>query len=123
MDLAQKLVSGDSSNFSSHNMMGVVLTKMGRYKEAENEFRISVELSYNNTNPESLMYYWKAYIYQEQKEVAKAFEAFEQSIKLGYDDYTWMQVDPDIAPLRKNTEEWNALMKNIFLKKLNSTIL
>ncbi|MBK9222865.1 MAG: caspase family protein [Saprospiraceae bacterium] len=118
MDLAQKLVSGDSSNFSSHNMMGVVLTKMGRYKEAENEFRISVELSYNNTNPESLMYYWKAYIYQEQKEVAKAFEAFEQSIKLGYDDYTWMQVDPDIAPLRKNTEEWNALMKKYFPKEI-----
>ena len=118
MDLAQKLVSGDVSNFSSHSIMGVVLTKMGRFKEAVNEFRISVELSSNEKNYESLMYYWKAYICLEQNQITKAFEAFEQSLKLGYDDYTWMQVDPDIAPLRKYKEEWDALMKKYFPEKV-----
>lgn len=118
MDLAQKLIDGDPSNFSSHSTMGTVLTKMGRFKEAESEFRKSVELSSNGVNTESLHYYWKAYIYIEQNEIANAFKAFEQSIKLGYDDYTWMQVDPDIAPLRKNKKEWDALMKKYFPEKV-----
>ncbi|MBK9108768.1 MAG: caspase family protein [Saprospiraceae bacterium] len=67
MELAKKLIISDSSNSTSHNTLGIVLTKMGKYKDAENEFRIAVQLSANQTNPEMAIYYWKAYIFLEQK--------------------------------------------------------
>jgi protein O-mannosyl-transferase len=114
MALAQKLVAADSSNLHSHVTLGIVLTKMGRYKEAEQEFRIAADLASHNTDPEMNFIYWMSYIYLNQNQIDKAFEAFEQSIKLGYDDYTWMQIDPEFVMLRKHTEQWKALMKKYF---------
>ena len=46
----------------------------------------------------------------------KAFEALEQVAKMGY-DYNWMQKDPDLAPLRAQTDRWTALMKKHFPNK------
>ncbi|MBK6699483.1 MAG: tetratricopeptide repeat protein [Saprospiraceae bacterium] len=48
--------------------------------------------------------------------IDKAFEALEQVAKMGY-DYTWMQKDPDLAPLRAQTDRWTALMKKYFPEK------
>ena len=118
LDVAQNMVAADSSNFTAHSTLGTVLTKMGKYKEAEQEFRISSDLSALKTNPEINFTYWMAYIYLNQNEIEKAFMSFEQCIMLGYDDYTWMQVDPDIALLRAKTERWKALMKKYFPEKI-----
>lgn len=90
---------------------------MGKFKDAENEFRIAVGLSANQTNPEMAISYWKAFVYLEQKEIGRAFEAFENALKLGYDDFSWMQVDPEFILLRQYSKEWNALMKKYFPDK------
>lgn len=117
LELAKKLIISDSSNSTSHNTLGIVLTKMGKFKDAENEFRIAVGLSANQTNPEMAISYWKAFVYLEQKEIGRAFEAFENALKLGYDDFSWMQVDPEFILLRQYSKEWNALMKKYFPDK------
>lgn len=114
MEVAQRMVDADSSNFNSHVTLGIVFTKMGRYKEAEQEFRIASDLSSLKSNPEINYTYFMAYIYINKNEIEKAFESFEQSIILGYDDYAWMQVDPDFVLLREKTETWKALMKKYF---------
>ncbi len=118
LELARKLVISDSSNSTSHNSLGIVLTKMGKYKDAESEFRIAVQLSANQTNHEMAHNYWKSYIFLEQNEIEKAFEAFEKALKLGYDDYSWIQVDPEFIELRQYSKEWNALMKKYFPDKV-----
>jgi tetratricopeptide (TPR) repeat protein len=120
MDVAQRMVAADYSNFNSHITLGTVFTKMGRYTEAEQEFRIASDLSSLKTNPEINFTYWMAYIYINQNEIDKAFKSFEQSIILGYDDYAWMQVDPDIAQLREKTETWKSLMKKYFPDQVKS---
>lgn len=117
-DLVQKLINSDSTNATSHSTMGIVLTKLGRFVEAEKEFRISGRLSANNTNQEIFINYWQAYIYLEQDQIENAFEAFEKAIKLGYDDYSWMQVDPEFVALRQHSLEWDALMKKYFPEKV-----
>ncbi len=118
--LSKQSVLSDSSNYTSHISLGTVLTKMGRYKEAEEEFKIASFLSAQKTNPEVNLTYWRAFIYSHQNKMDEAFEAFEQSIKLGYDDYAWMLVDPDMELLRAQTERWNALMKKYFPDKVKN---
>jgi tetratricopeptide (TPR) repeat protein len=114
LEIAQRMVVADSSNSHSHVALGTVYTKMGKYTEAERAFRVASNLSALQTDPESNFMYWKAYIYINQNEIEKAFESFEQSIILGYDDYIWMQVDVDMARLREKTDTWKALMKKYF---------
>jgi tetratricopeptide (TPR) repeat protein len=118
--ISKQSILSDSSNYTSHISLGTVLTKMGRYNEAEEEFKVASFLSAQKTNPEVNLTYWRSFIYSHQNKMDEAFEAFEQSIKLGYDDYAWMVVDPDMALLRAQTVRWNALMKKYFPDKVKN---
>ena len=48
----------------------------------------------------------------------KHSKSFEQSIKFGYDDYSWMQIDPEYKLLRNQKEKWDELMKKYFPDKM-----
>ncbi len=56
-------------------------------------------------------------VYNAQNQMDKAFQSLEKSLMAGNDDFYYMQEDSDLAPLRKQTERWNALMKKYFPEK------
>lgn len=53
-----------------------------------------------------------AYVWAHQGQWERAFEFFEKSL-IGYDDYNWLQIDPDFEILRARPE-WKALMQKHF---------
>ncbi len=115
--LALKLLEADTSNYYTRMNLGKIYTLTNRMELAKKEFKAVARLSSVNSNPESTYQYWLAYLYAQKGNFNDAFKAFELSIKLGYDDYAWMQIDPEYQLLRSQKEKWEILMKKYFPDK------
>ncbi|MBK7693997.1 MAG: caspase family protein [Saprospiraceae bacterium] len=115
--LLKKLIEHDSTHYSYHLMLGRVFAATSRYSEAEQEFKKVAILASEYTNYDDLYYYNMVIVYNAQNQMDKAFQSLEKSLMAGNDDFYYMQEDSDLAPLRKQTERWNALMKKYFPEK------
>ena len=115
--LVKQLLSSDSTNYISRTNLGRIYTQTGRFDLANAEFK-EASLKYGNfLNPNSDYQYWLAYMYANKGDIEMAYKCFETSIQLGYNDYNWMQIDPDYYLLRKQVDKWNQLMKKYFPKQ------
>lgn len=116
--MALKLFIADTNQFNTRINLGKIYTLMHRLELAKIEFRAVARISSVNSNPESTYQYWLSYLYAHEGNFDEAFKSFEQSIKFGYDDYSWMQIDPEYKLLRNQKEKWDELMKKYFPDKM-----
>ena len=72
------------------------LAKMGRKEEAAREGTTALELSPGDP----MMLYNCACLYARLGETDRAIAALEQAFALGYENFRWMEHDPDLDPLR-----------------------
>jgi len=113
-ELIQNLLERDPTDFHSHTTLGRIYVQEGRYDAAKQEFRLAADLTYLTAKADAVYYYWMAFLYGKQNLMDLAFDAIEQSLQAGMDDFQWMQQDPDLAPLHAQTERWKTLMKKYF---------
>ncbi len=116
---ALKLLAADSTNFHTRINLGKIYTLTNRIEQAKIEFKAVAQYSAVNTDPNSIYYFWIAYLNANQNKLEEAFQAFETAIQSGYTDYNWMQSDPDTELIRKESERWNKLMKKYFSSHFN----
>jgi tetratricopeptide (TPR) repeat protein len=79
-------------------ILGGLYTKQGRIADGLKMDRKLVRLQPDN----STAHYNLACSLALSRRTAKALEALERAIALGYDDYDWMHEDPDLVSLRKH---------------------
>ncbi|MCC7026617.1 MAG: tetratricopeptide repeat protein [Saprospiraceae bacterium] len=110
-EICKKLLNMDS--------MSIIHCQQVAYFYVKSNNPVLAEYYVNKTSigNESLEYFYTfTCIMSLLGKLDKAFEALEQVAKMGY-DYNWMQKDPDLAPLRAQTDRWTALMKKHFPNK------
>lgn len=102
----------DSHHIHPPANLGLVYTKMGRYAEADKMFKKGLELAPDNLDV--LVNY--AVYYSLQNQADKAYEYLEAALARGYvnKDHIEIPDEPAFAPLRKDKERWDALMKKYF---------
>jgi TolB-like protein/Flp pilus assembly protein TadD len=74
------------------------LAKVGRKDEAIREGATALELSPGDP----MMLYNGACLYSRLGENDKAIMSLERAVELGYENFRWMQHDPDLDPLRED---------------------
>ncbi len=136
--LFKKCIQLDSKNTDGYYKLACLYGLQNRLDEAfetlEKALKIGFEYDWLQKDPElaplreqkekwevlmkkyfaNQMYYNLACNQSIKGELDKAFESLELSITNGWNDYHWMQQDPDLAPLRTQAEHWKALMKKHF---------
>ncbi|MCF8280868.1 MAG: tetratricopeptide repeat protein [Bacteroidales bacterium] len=106
--LSRKFIQLDSTKGEGYLLLAWVYFDTNRPSEAEFHGAKAIQLQPSNEN-----YYSYSCLLARLNKLEAAFEALEQAINIGY-DYTWMQQDSDLAPLREQKERWQALMKKYF---------
>jgi TolB-like protein/Flp pilus assembly protein TadD len=72
------------------------LARLGRNEEAMREGTAALELSPGDP----MMLYNCACLYTRLDEAGRALDTLERAIGMGYENFRWMQQDPDLDPLR-----------------------
>ena len=104
--LAQEFEAGISAAFLRANpdsrealeMLGHALTRAGRHSEALDVDRRLVQLQPDN----AFAHYNLACSLSNMGNVEEALGALETALKLGYDDLSFMEKDPDLARVRRD---------------------
>lgn len=109
--ICEKAIKSDSLCGPAYSQLGYILRKT-KPAEAEAYGRKSIILM---PSPEN--YYTLALILAEIGKLNEAFNALEDTFKIGFSDYEWLQNDSDLAPLKKHTK-WKELMKKYFPDKV-----
>jgi tetratricopeptide (TPR) repeat protein len=103
----KKMIQLDPAAGAGYMTLSDIYARGKRLIEAEYYGKKAVEVE-----PSGSSLYNYAWLLSLTNQTEKAFEALEQSLKIGY-DYDWMQKDPDLAPLRE-LPKWKELMKKYF---------
>ncbi|TNE58838.1 MAG: tetratricopeptide repeat protein, partial [Bacteroidetes bacterium] len=109
-----KAIRLDSTYSFPYSNLGAIYLVTRRYGEAEAYLKKAIQLNPADANA----YYNLTCLQALQSQPDKAFDYLEQALKLNYNEFDHMQKDTDLAPLREQTERWEALMKKYFPDKM-----
>ncbi|MFN0173419.1 MAG: tetratricopeptide repeat protein [Saprospiraceae bacterium] len=109
--VCKRSIQMDSTKTWGFLLLGVVYTRLKRYDEAEFYGKKAIEV-----DPSAESYFVFSCILSLSNQAGKAFEALEQTLKIGY-DYDTIQNDPELAPLHK-LPKWKELMEKYFPDKV-----
>lgn len=86
----------DDSNITAHNALAIAYAMDGRYAKAEEQCKRNIEIQPQNANT----YYQLASLYGRQNRKKLAFEWLSKAIEKGFDNWTYVQTDPNFNSLR-----------------------
>ncbi len=96
----ESVLRRDSSYVDVIELLGGLYTKTGRIADGLKMDRKLVRLQPDNATA----HYNLACSLSLSKRLPDALKSIRRSIELGYDDHEWMASDPDLEPLRDNTD-------------------
>jgi len=99
----------DSTSFQAQFNIGMAFWANDFYAEAEIAYLKAIAINSNA----AIAYYQLACVQTYQNRVEEAFASLELALKKGKKNYSYMQEDPDLTPLRA-LPEWTTLMKKYF---------
>ncbi len=98
IEFYKKLVSERPNFVQALSALGDALTKKGLYEEG-----LKIDEKLSQINPEnSIVFYNLACSYSLVGRIEEAFKALRKAIILGYQDFEYMEEDPDLENLRKS---------------------
>ncbi len=98
IEFYKKIVSERPRFLQALSALGDALTKKGLYEEG-----LKIDEKLSKINPEnSIVFYNLACSYSLVGKIKEAFKALKKAIILGYDDFDYMEKDPDLENLRKS---------------------
>ncbi|MBK8297819.1 MAG: hypothetical protein IPK91_11185 [Saprospiraceae bacterium] len=114
--LIEQYIALDPKELLTYWTLAEMYSRLRHYKEGEQILKRYILLDPTNSN----VYLSIAYFQTTQNHIDQAFGTLELAMKngLNYSYYDGLQTDPEIAPLRERTEQWDALMKKYFPEKI-----
>ncbi len=96
----------DARRIAAINRRLIPLFKEGQYTQARGLLDKILQIDPNNT----IAHYNLACAYSRMEKPAKALDALDRSIELGYSDFRHMQRDPDLAAIR-GTKQYHEILQ------------
>jgi len=112
IDFFERLITEKPDFIDALIPLAEAYTKAGRHKEGLSIDRRLSKLKAND----AIVHYNLACSYSLLEDVDKAFTALKKAISLGYNDFKYMNTDPDLSILRED-DRYQKIIYNLEKKK------
>jgi len=112
IDFFEKLITKNPDFIDALIPLAEAYTKAGRHEDGLNIDKRLAKLKAND----AIVYYNLACSYSLLEDMDKAFTALKKAISLGYNDFEYMDIDPDLSGLRED-KRYQKIIYNLAKKK------